>query len=196
MNAQVNTTQPLSSSSSQVPGLTLRDKYHIQRAVGLICEGEERSSLAAFLGVADDEQLYPQALAVALNYLDTLVAVIERLTGNEENGITTEVVPGNTQVVDTSQIQIGDLVFNFGMRIRIDEIEVHEDETSHGGKVYCCLGTVLNVQEAIEQHDIPRSFMFNEARHVHGPRHPDAREDYWNVQGNDLARWTVVRQEA
>ena len=84
--------QPLSSQTAQaggpVPTLTLWDKYHIQRAVGLICEGEERHTLAGFLGLADDEQLYPQALAVALNHLDTLVAIIERLTGNEENGIT------------------------------------------------------------------------------------------------------------
>jgi hypothetical protein len=81
-------TQPLSSPAPQVPGLTLRDCYHIQRAVELVVEGEERSTLAGFLGLADDEQLYPQALIIALNYLDTLVAVIERLTGNEESGIT------------------------------------------------------------------------------------------------------------
>jgi hypothetical protein len=98
-----------------------------------------------------------------------------------------------TIVVDTSQIGVGDIVLNYGMRIRIDEIQVHEDETSHGGFVYCCLGTVLNVEDAVTIHDIPRSFMFNETRHVHGPDHPDAREDFWNVQGNDLARWTVVR---
>lgn len=79
--------------------------------------------------------------------------------------------------VDTSQIHVGDLVLNYGMRIRIDEIKVIEDETSHGGYVYCCLGTVLNVQEAIETYDIPRSFMFDNARFAHGrpprpTRHP------------------------
>jgi hypothetical protein len=95
--------------------------------------------------------------------------------------------------VDTSQIQVGDLVFNYGMKIRIDEIKVIEEPD---GNCYCCLGTVLNKDEAIEVHDIPRSFMFNEIRHVHGARHPGAREDYWNVQGNSLATWTVVRNEA
>ena len=99
----------------------------------------------------------------------------------------------NTQTRDTSQIQVGDLALNYGMRIRIDEIKVIEEPD---GNCYCCLGTVLNRDEAIEQYDIPRSFMFNEARHVHGPEHPEAREDYWNVQGNDLATWTVVREEA
>jgi hypothetical protein len=77
-----------------VPGLTLRDKYHIERAVGLICEGEERSTLAGFLGLADDGHLHEKALIVVLNYLDTLVAVIERLTGNQESGITGTGVPG------------------------------------------------------------------------------------------------------
>jgi hypothetical protein len=79
---------------TQVPGLTLRDKYHIQRAVELVVEGEERSTLAAFLGLADDEHLYPQALTVSLNYLDALVAITERLTGCEETGITGD-IPGD-----------------------------------------------------------------------------------------------------
>jgi hypothetical protein len=78
---------PLPAPSSQVRGLTLRDRYHIQRAVSLVVEGEERATLARFLGLADDEQLYPQALTVALNHLDMLVALVERLTGNEETGI-------------------------------------------------------------------------------------------------------------
>ena len=98
----------------------------------------------------------------------------------------------STIQVSTSEIQVGDLVLDYGMRIRIDEIQVHEDPTSHGGKVYCCLGTVLNVQEAIEHHGIPRSFMWDEERFNKGPGH--GREDYWNVQGNDLARWAVERR--
>jgi hypothetical protein len=96
-----------------------------------------------------------------------------------------------TTTVVTGEIRVGDLVLNYGMRIRIDEIQVHDDATSHGGKVYCCLGTVLNRDEAIEVHDIPRSFMYDNERFVHGPGH--GREDFWNVQGNDLATWTVVR---
>ena len=91
MNTQVTPTRALPSQTAQaggpVPTLTLRDKYHIQRAVELVGEGEERHTLAGFLGLADDEHLHEQALIVALNHLDTLVAIIERLTGNEENGI-------------------------------------------------------------------------------------------------------------
>jgi hypothetical protein len=60
----------------------------VQRAAALICEGEERHTLAAFLGLADDEHLHEKALTVALNHLDQLAAIIERLTGNEQTGIT------------------------------------------------------------------------------------------------------------
>jgi hypothetical protein len=80
--------QSLPGPAPGAAGLTLRDRYHIQRAVGLVCEGEERSTLARFLGLADDDQLYPQALIVALNHLDMLVAIVERLSGYEETGIT------------------------------------------------------------------------------------------------------------
>jgi hypothetical protein len=83
------TSQPLSSPALGTPGLTLRDKYHIQRAVGLICEGEERHSLAEYLGILDDEHLYEKALTVTLNHLDMLVALIERLTGHGEDGVLT-----------------------------------------------------------------------------------------------------------
>jgi hypothetical protein len=96
-----------------------------------------------------------------------------------------------TTQIDTSQIKVGDLVLNYGMKIRIGEIQVHEDSTSHGGKVYCCLGSVLNVEDAVKVYDIPRSFMFDNERFVHGPGH--GRENFWNVQGNDLAMHTVVR---
>jgi hypothetical protein len=85
---------PLSSPAPQVPGLTLRDRYHIQRAVELVVEGEERSTLAAVLGLADDEHLYEKAFIIALNYIDTLVWMVERLTGCEETGIAGD-IPGD-----------------------------------------------------------------------------------------------------
>jgi hypothetical protein len=80
-------TQPLSSQTVQVPGLTLRDRYHIQRAVSLICQGEERHTLAAVLGLADDGHLYEKAFGEAARVLDLMVALVERLTGNDETGI-------------------------------------------------------------------------------------------------------------
>ena len=98
------------------------------------------------------------------------------------------------QRMDTSQLRPGDLVLNYGMKIRVDAVHAVEDPTSHGGVVYVCPGTVLNVEEAVEIHDIPRSFMWDNERFVHGPGH--GREDFWNVQGNDLATWSIVRTEA
>ena len=117
---------PLSSPAPQVPGLTLRDRYHIQRAVGLICEGEERHTLAAFLGLADDEHLYEKALIVAANYLDTLVAVIERLTGNEENGITGTGVPG---CLGVHQVKLDAALVTWGAR---DDSKVEPEVTRAG----------------------------------------------------------------
>ncbi len=96
--------------------------------------------------------------------------------------------------VKTGDIQVGDVVLNYGMPIRIDEIVRHEDPTTYEGQFWTCFGTVLNVQEAIEVHDIPRFFMFDNERDLHGPGH--GREDFWNVQGNNLATWTVERGEA
>jgi hypothetical protein len=80
-------TQPLSSQTVQVPGLTLRDRFHIQRSAALIVEGEEAHTLAAYLGVADDGHLYEKAFGEAARVLDLMVALVERLTGNDETGI-------------------------------------------------------------------------------------------------------------
>jgi hypothetical protein len=87
MNMQVETANPLSQTTPPGLGLTVRDRYHIQRSAALICEGEETHTLAAYLGVADDGHLYEKALTVTLNHLDQLVAIIEWLTGNDETGI-------------------------------------------------------------------------------------------------------------
>ena len=98
--------------------------------------------------------------------------------------------------VKSSELQVGDIVLNHGMRIRIDEVNEIEDASTYGGRFHCNPGTVLNVQEAVEVYDIPRSFLYNEARHSSlGASHPDAREDYWVTQGNDLATWTIESRE-
>lgn len=100
----------------------------------------------------------------------------------------------------TGQTRPGDIVHTHGMRVRIDTIRPYHP---HGAGcvtgpsrescdlAWACLGTVLNVREAIEEHGIPRSFLYDRERDNTGPGH--GREDYWNVQGNNLARWAVQR---
>jgi hypothetical protein len=56
---------------------------------------------------------------------------------------------------------------------------------------YAWPGRVLNVEEVREAGTVPRSFLFDAERDQRGPGH--GREDSWNVQGNVLATWAVVR---
>jgi hypothetical protein len=105
----------------------------------------------------------------------------------------------NTQVlsrVKTGDIQVGDIVLEHGMRVRIDEIETYPGGPHGMGTVYACRGTVTNLIEVRQAGIVPRHFLFNEPRYNGGPTADGAREDYWVVQGNDLATWTVERQEA
>jgi hypothetical protein len=103
----------------------------------------------------------------------------------------------------TGQIQVGDVVLCHGMRVRIDSIRPYHPhgrdcmDRAHGSDLdpcplaWSCPGTVLNVREAIEEYDIPRSFLYDSERAARG--HGHGREDHWAVQGNNLARWTVQR---
>jgi hypothetical protein len=109
----------------------------------------------------------------------------------------------------TGQIRPGDVVLAHGMRVRIDTIRPYHPggqgcvsdpqprEREDGFRViacdlaWACYGTVLNVTEAIEVHGIPRSFLYDAERDNKGPGH--GREDFWNVQGNNLAYWAVER---
>lgn len=96
--------------------------------------------------------------------------------------------------VKTGEIRIGDIVLTHGMRVRIDEIRTYPGDAGQPETetVYACLGALLNLDEVREAGIVPRSFLYNEARHSSKDA-PGAREDYWNVQGNNLARWTVER---
>jgi hypothetical protein len=102
----------------------------------------------------------------------------------------------------TGEIQPGDVVLEHGMRVRIDEIHPYhpggrgcvssiEPRLTACGLAWACHGTVLNVPEVIEGGIVPRSFMYDHERDCKGPGH--GREDFWNVQGNNLARWAVER---
>lgn len=96
-----------------------------------------------------------------------------------------------TRTVKSSEIQVGDVVREHGMRVRIDEIHTYPSGRESYPTVYACQGTVLNLDEVREAGIVPMSFLCTDYRWVAGEGHVPARRDHWNVQGNDLARWLV-----
>lgn len=93
--------------------------------------------------------------------------------------------------VPTSQLKVGDLVLCYGMIVHLNgQVKVWRD---NGRNVYTWIGKVLNPKEATSECGIPRSFLRS---HLwDGQRwSTDTYYPYWNVQGNDLARWTVERE--
>jgi hypothetical protein len=63
------------------------------------------------------------------------------------------------------------------MRVRLGEIEQYQGPY---GVVTWSIGTVLNLDEVRAAGIVPAAFLRR-----------DGREDAWNVQGNDNARWEV-----
>ncbi|WP_327292474.1 hypothetical protein [Streptomyces sp. NBC_01198] len=88
--------------------------------------------------------------------------------------------------LDTSELRKGDIVLSYGMRTRLDV------ETSKTPGVWHWEGTVLNLDEVLEEGFIPPSFL---RTHKWEGGWVTDREDYWAVQGNELAFWSVERQE-
>lgn len=92
-----------------------------------------------------------------------------------------------TEGVSTDQLRTGDLVLNYGMRIRLTAREVYQSWSSprwgeDGSTVYRFDGHVENADEI----------------HALGRDHVTSgllRGSYWAVQGNDLASWTRVVSE-
>jgi hypothetical protein len=97
-----------------------------------------------------------------------------------------------TARVHTGELRVGDIVLSYGMRIRIDAIREHRDEGSHGGVFWSSSGTVINLDEVREARFVPMSWLCTETW-VEGEAWTTDRRDFWNVQGNDLATWTVER---
>ena len=104
-----------------------------------------------------------------------------------------------TRTVKTSEIRVGDIVRNYGMRIRIDSITEYQpselDRRQGSVKPYwACLGTVINLDEVREAGVVPMSWLTTQ-KWVDGAGWTIDRRDYWNVQGNDLASWQVEQPE-
>jgi hypothetical protein len=75
----------------------------------------------------------------------------------------------------TDELQVGDVVQTYGMRVLLED-EPHTFEGFNGTTAYAYKGRVLNMEEALGEHRIPRSFI---------------ADGFWTIQGNELARWSV-----
>jgi hypothetical protein len=97
---------------------------------------------------------------------------------------------GSREKYTTSQLKLGDVVLNHGMRILLDTPAV--TFPNPGTTVcYSWVGTVLNPEEAVKE-GIPRTFLC-EDRYVDGEGWTRVQTNRWNVQGNDLATWIAER---
>ena len=116
--------------------------------------------------------------------------------------------------VSTPEILPGDVVVSHGMRVLIEgPAHVYHGGCDHPlalapadlaparapklieGEAcrigYAWPGKVLNVSEVLGAAIVPRGFLFDRERASMGPGH--GSEDSWTIQGNSLARWTVLR---
>ncbi|MFC9280914.1 hypothetical protein [Streptomyces collinus] len=92
-----------------------------------------------------------------------------------------------TEIKDSSQLAEGDIVREHGMRVRLDKLTTVERQ---GRTVYHWAGTVLNMPEVREAKHVPLSFLRTQ-KWEDGRGWVTDREDYWAVQGNNLATWAV-----
>jgi hypothetical protein len=94
--------------------------------------------------------------------------------------------------VATPDLQLGDIVLAYGMRILLDTPAETFPNPNRETICYSWLGTVLNADEAVTVHRIPRSFLSTDIW-VDGTGWTRVQDNRWNVQGNHFARWSVER---
>ena len=100
----------------------------------------------------------------------------------------------STIVVPTSDILPGDIILTNGMQCLVDQDVQSVPETD--GPVWYTSTLVLNPGEVIGSGIVPRSWLYDHAS-TWGPNGwhiPDDAQPRWQIQGNDLARWSVRRQ--
>lgn len=84
--------------------------------------------------------------------------------------------------LSTHELQAGDVVLRYGMRVLLPgDGEVSHSHSLDGPGAPCLWwdGEILNVDEVLADGFVPRGFMH------------DGR---WTIQGNGLARWTIERK--
>ena len=101
--------------------------------------------------------------------------------------------------MNTLDLRIGDVVMNHGMRIKLDRHpRIWFSERRRGGaeEVRTFPGLVLNPDEAITKHAIPRGWIYDSRGtwdYETSTWLPEIRPR-WTVQGNRLATWYVDRE--
>lgn len=91
--------------------------------------------------------------------------------------------------LSTDQIKRDDIVHTHGMRVLMDTDPVTSRDHAgplSGRTCYAWVGLVLNPDDVPEDY-IPRSWLYTDG--IGQPR----TEPRWNVQGNELAFWSVER---
>jgi len=81
----------------------------------------------------------------------------------------------NTRMVSTPELHLGDVVWTYGLRVRLDTLRVYETD---GRDVYAFKGTILN----------PEYLATERGRFLFGGIQPLGSTS-WTVQGNHLAHW-------
>jgi hypothetical protein len=100
-----------------------------------------------------------------------------------------EIVPGTAQWMPTSQIRKGDTVYTDGIQITIDrDLDKYPCRSVHG-PVYTTRGVVANIESIkAEAPWLYRLIIVNRL-----DSGADGEDTRWTVQGNDNAKWWVVR---
>lgn len=120
--------------------------------------------------------------------------VIDTVARTYEGGVAAFVAanlprPPATMGTPTPQLRLGMVIDTHGMRVLIDrEPKVWDAQY---GPCFSWMGLVLNPEESIREHGIPRSFLGDD-RYDRERGWVWEQTNRWNVQGNEHARWTVI----
>jgi hypothetical protein len=102
-----------------------------------------------------------------------------------------------TESVPTTQLQVGDIVWSHGMRVRLDGInydsDEHPNQVEQYGRVLQFAGTVLNLDDVNASDSVPKGYRVRFSNRTALVRAEPQHFDYWAIQGNDNATWTVER---
>lgn len=94
----------------------------------------------------------------------------------------------NTIPTKVSELEVGDIVWNHGMRIELltKNSSVDDDPTL---PVYWFCGKILNVEEVNERGVVPFAWRCETRPQFEGLVNWSDKGDRWQVQSNDLVSW-------